>query len=167
MEISDQTRDHVRQAYERDYVPLVRLCLLLVGRLAEAEDIVQEAFVRAAAHLEQVPSERVRAYLTRVVLSICRDHWRRRLERAIPPLAWLTGAVSRSPEEQVILRDALWKALMRLPPKQRGCLVLRYYADLPEREVARLLGCSVGSVKRHCHRGAARMREEMREEMTP
>jgi RNA polymerase sigma factor (sigma-70 family) len=58
-------------------------------------------------------------------------------------------------------RDHLWDALSRLPERQRACLVLRCYEDLPEREIADLLGCSVGTVKSHTHRGLARLRQEV------
>ena len=58
-------------------------------------------------------------------------------------------------------REVLWSALVGLPDRQRACLVLRFYEDLSEREVASLLGCSIGSVKSHTHRGLKRLRKDV------
>jgi RNA polymerase sigma factor (sigma-70 family) len=55
----------------------------------------------------------------------------------------------------------LWSAVRRLPPRQRAVLVLRYHEDLPEAEVARLLGLPLGTVKSLAHRGLARLRDEL------
>src|SRR5436190_22625346 len=52
-------------------------------------------------------------------------------------------------------RDELWQAVLRLPPRQRACIALRYYEDLPEREVAAILSCSVGTVKKQSSRALA------------
>lgn len=62
------------------------------------------------------------------------------------------------------LAEQVHQALQALPPRQRAVLVLRYYADLPEDEVADLLDCSVGAVKTHAHRGSRVLRENLRED---
>jgi RNA polymerase sigma factor (sigma-70 family) len=61
-------------------------------------------------------------------------------------------------------RDELVRALHRLPPRMRAVLVLRYWEDLPEAEVARVLGCSAGSVKSQASRGLRRLRAVLAEE---
>jgi RNA polymerase sigma factor (sigma-70 family) len=122
----------------------------------DAEDIVQEAYVRAAPSLEQLQPGVVRAYLRRTALNIRHDR-RRRVAGIRLPL----GRDAADHAGIIEQRDHLWEALSRLPERQRACLVLRYYEDLPEREIADLLGCSVGTVKSHTHRGLARLRQEV------
>jgi RNA polymerase sigma factor (sigma-70 family) len=122
----------------------------------DAEDIVQEAYVRAAPSLEQLQPGVVRAYLRRTALNIRHDRHRRVAK------VWLPHGRDAIDHAGVVdEREVLWDALSRLPDRQRACLVLRYYEDLPEREVADLLGCSVGTVKSHTHRGLARLRQEV------
>ena len=60
-------------------------------------------------------------------------------------------------------RDELWQAVLRLPPRQRACIALRYYEDLPEREVAAILSCSVGTVKKQSSRALAQLRRELKD----
>jgi RNA polymerase sigma factor (sigma-70 family) len=62
------------------------------------------------------------------------------------------------PGTNVEEHDAVWAAIARLPPRQRACLVLRFYEDLSERDVADVMGCSVGTVKSQTSKGLARLR---------
>lgn len=149
----------LRLAYEEHYAYLLRVCVLLTGQYQEAEDIVQEAFVRAAPRIDDMKSEAIRPYMRQAVLNMCRNRWRRlKLEQRL--------RLGRSPqvlsaEQEIGNRDAVWRALMLLPPRQRACLVLRYYEDLSELNVSRLLGCSVGTVKSQCSRGLAKMQRSL------
>jgi RNA polymerase sigma-70 factor (sigma-E family) len=153
-----QTSDvALRAAFDRCYAAMLRLCMALGDQRGDAEDIVQEAFVRAAPKLGDLEPGVVKAYLRQVVLNLRLDRI-----RATNRFGLIRGRHAEDHASAVDERDVLWSALMGLPERQRACLVLRFYEDLPEREVARLLGCSVGSVKSHTHRGLARLRKEVK-----
>ena len=148
--------DALRDAFDQHYVSLLKLATALTGRRETAEDVVQDAFVRSAAHLERLPSEAVRPYLRRTVVNL----WRNRLRRLAVELRHLGRDDGSAPSTtSADDRDAVWRALRRLPPRQRACLVLRYYEDLSEREIADVLGCAPGTVKSQTSRGLAKLRE--------
>jgi RNA polymerase sigma-70 factor (sigma-E family) len=156
-------KDALREAFERHYASLLRLSLLLTGSKEDAEDIVQESFARAANRIGQLEPEDRGRYMRTVVLNTWRTrHRRSRLEAR----TWLGFHQRREPEE-VEERDALWRALQHLPTRQRACLVLRYFEDLPDREIGELLGCSVGTVKSQVSRGLRRLRQVYRGEEHP
>jgi RNA polymerase sigma-70 factor (sigma-E family) len=144
----------LRRAFEAHYEGLVRMGTLLTGRKDVAEDLVQEAFVRAASRIESLPPDEIRPYLRAAVVNL----WRNRLRRLSterrhdePP-----RDVAFPPIED---RDAMWRAISELPRRQRACVVLRYYEDLTEREAAQVMGCSVGTIKSQTSRALARLRK--------
>jgi RNA polymerase sigma-70 factor (sigma-E family) len=155
------TQDALREAFEQHHHRLLRLCFLLSGRREVAEDIVQETFVRVAPRIGAIDPERVWPYLRRAAVNLWRNRLRRLvLERRVR-LDRTDESDSAIPVEEL---DALWSAVLRLPDRQRACLALRYYEDLPERAVAEVLGCSVGTVKSHTARALARLRKELGDE---
>ena len=132
------------ELYQREYLPMVRLAHLITGSNEAAEDIVQEAFVRM--HKSWDRAERPGAYLRRIVVNGCHTwHRRRRMERERMPRPPAEGV---EPEARELL-----DALARLNPRQRSALVLRFYADMSEADVAQALGCRPGTVKSLVHRG--------------
>jgi RNA polymerase sigma-70 factor (sigma-E family) len=141
---------------------LGRLAFLLTGDQAVAEDLVQEAFVRAFARFGYLRSpDALGAYLRRTIVNLAgKHHQRRRRERALSMAAPSSplAAVGRPDVES---RELLWAALQQLPHRQRAALVLRFYGDLSERDAAAVLGCRAGTVKSLVHRGLAAMREEL------
>lgn len=148
----------LREAYELHATAILRLCVLLAGRQDVAEDLVQETFARVSLKLDGLSSDEVGGYLRTTALNLWRNRIRRlRVEgrfRPPPPTR------SEVPFEE---RDALWRAVRKLPARQRACLVLRYYEELSERETAEALGCSVGTVKSQTSRALKRLRREMRD----
>ena len=139
--------------YRDQYRAMVRLAHLITGSNEVAEDLVQEAFVRL--HRNWHRADRPAAYLRTAVVNRCRTWQRRRvLERrhestAEPGLA--------SPPEV----DETLAALARLAPRRRAALVLRFYADLPEADIAEALGCRPGTVKSLISRGLADLKESI------
>jgi RNA polymerase sigma-70 factor (sigma-E family) len=156
------------ELYLRHADDAVRLAYLLTGNRALAEDLVQDAFVRLAGRLVHLRDPGAfEAYLRRTVVNLTNSHFRRRrVERAY--LERARGAIGpqgvqlsdRSFED----REDLWQALMRLSARQRAALVLRFYEDLPERQVAEILRCRPGTVKSLVSRGLETLREEVRGE---
>jgi RNA polymerase sigma-70 factor (sigma-E family) len=139
----------------------IRLAYLLTGDRALAEDLVQDAFVKLAGRLVHLRDPGAfDAYLRRTVVNLANSHYRRkRLERAY--LRQEQGA-ARSAEGPFDpgARDELWGALRRLSERQRAAIVLRYYEDLTEQQVADILNCRPGTVKSLVSRGLAVLRGE-------
>jgi RNA polymerase sigma-70 factor (sigma-E family) len=141
-----------------------RVAFRIVGDREEAGDIAQEALVRAYARWPRVEA-RAGGWVARVSTNLALDHVRRRDRRQDRPLPpgddpgpATTGAAAHPHSgERIDLVDAL----RRLPRRQRDVVVLRYLADLPEAEVARSLGCGVGTVKSQSHRGLAALRRHL------
>jgi RNA polymerase sigma-70 factor (sigma-E family) len=137
--------------YRERYVPMVRLAYLMVGSTTVAEDLVQDAFARMHRHWDN--AEHPRAYLRTAVVNACRSHLRRlALERAYRrhPAALSDTVLPHA--------DELFDALAALPSRQRAALVLRFYEDLSEADIAVALGCRPGTVKSLLHRGLAELR---------
>ncbi|MFI6500432.1 SigE family RNA polymerase sigma factor [Nonomuraea typhae] len=137
---------------------LMRLAFLLTGGdQHEAEDLVQAALAKLAGKWRRVqaPEAYVRQVMYRQQVSRWRAAGRRpEVVRAAVPDRADVDATHRS-ELRMVLRGAL----ARLTPRQRTVLVLRYFEDLPDHEVAKVLGCSVGTVRSTAHRSLAKLRE--------
>jgi RNA polymerase sigma-70 factor (sigma-E family) len=148
--------------FASQYGPLCWLGLLLTGSRAEAEELAQEALVRTWWRWQLVrrPTDPGR-YARRVLVNRRRSLLRRAAVEA--------RSLARSgPEELVVPAGderalVLWQAVQALPVRQRAVLVLRFREDLPEAEVARLLGLPLGTVKSLGHRALARLRERLGE----
>ncbi|MGH9116714.1 MAG: RNA polymerase sigma factor [Acidimicrobiales bacterium] len=144
--------------YRRNRDPLLRLARLLTGSEALAEDVVHDAFLGLSRNWERV--ENPGGYLRTSVVNLTRTaHRRSTRDREKRERAERVGryqVVTNQPE-----LDETWDVLRRLPDRQRAAIVLRFYEDLPEAEIARLLRCRPGTVKSLIHRGLARVREVM------
>jgi RNA polymerase sigma-70 factor (sigma-E family) len=155
----DQERDRVFTAFvTARYSSLLRSAFLLTGDRGHAEDLVQAALVRTLLSWGRLRDPAKAEPYTRTTMLRLAGRWRRRRWNAeVPtpampePSTWDgTGSV----EEAAVVRSAL----MALPWEQRAVLVLRYFDDRPEAEVAALLGCSVGTVKSRTSRALAALR---------
>jgi len=153
--------------YRAHYRALVRMAVLLVGDTATGEEVVQDSFLAVSAAWARLRGgDKALAYLRQSVVNRARSVLRRRqvADRypAPPdpdaPSAEL-GAIAR------LERSAVVAALRLLPPRQREVLVLRYYLDLPEAQIAAVLGISRGSVKAHTARAMAAMRSALAAEV--
>jgi RNA polymerase sigma-70 factor (sigma-E family) len=160
--VAVSTEGALRAAFQHHYLSLVRLCVLLDGRRAEAEDIAQEAFVRLAPKIEEISVDAVGPYLRRIAINV----WKNRRRRVAAELRARIRGWNRPDDAGQTLeqRDAVWRLVLQLPLRQRACVVLRYYEALSERDVASVLGCSVGTVKSQTSRALARLRNEFSDE---
>jgi RNA polymerase sigma-70 factor (sigma-E family) len=153
----------------RDFVQARSPALLgtayaLTGDRGLAEDLLQTALLKTYRHWSQVRrSDRPEAYVRRVMANQRISWWRRRrVAESGVDLPDRAGPVPYPMED----RDELWQALHELPPRMRAVLVLRYWEDLPEAEVAAVLGCSAGSVKSQASRGLQRLRAVLTADQT-
>ncbi len=168
--VTPRTRDAlVTELFEAEGASLVRLARLFTDDRNAAEDIVQEAFIRLhrSAHRIQDPTKAA-AYLRSIVMNLTRDHNRRGLMSLRHQEAMPSGTVPELPEDVLAgdsERMAIIDAIRELSPRQRDCLLLRYYAELSEREIAQVLGISPNSVKTHCRRGLEALRASVRVEL--
>ncbi len=146
---------------------LLRYAVMLTGDPHLAQDLVQETMVRVQLNWRRVaradsPERYVRRMLTNQYIDWQRGSWFRRvLLRADPEEKAVTLGVRGDHAEATADRDQVWSWLARLPRRQRAALVLRYYEDLPDAEIAEVLGCAVGTVRASISRALATLRTEL------
>jgi RNA polymerase sigma-70 factor (sigma-E family) len=148
--------------FASQYAPLCWLGLLLTGSRTQAEELAQEALVRTwwRWRLVRRPDD-PGSYARRVLVNRHRSLLRRAAVEA------RSLARSRPVEQELVVAAGderamvLWQAVRALPQRQRAVLLLRFREDLPEAEVARLLGLPLGTVKSLGHRALARLRQRL------
>jgi RNA polymerase sigma-70 factor (sigma-E family) len=161
---TEATSEEYGTVYRAHLEPLLRFAWLLCGERHLAEDVVAEAFARVFSHWRRGRVAEPYAYLRRAVINEVTSRGRRRvLEVREERRRSANGRVGQRFDELVVERDVVVQALLRLPLRQRAVLVLRFYDDLSEGDVADLLGLSVGTVKSHTARSLERLRAELEE----
>lgn len=158
--------DKLESVYRSHGAEALRLAYLLTGDRELAEDLAQEAFVRVARRIGGLRNDdSIRWYLRRTVINLANSHLRRRrVERShLPTLAGSTSTASLGAVDVVTTR-AVREAIAQLSVKQRAVVVLRYYQDLTDQQIASVLGWPVGSVKSTLHRAAAILRQHLEQE---
>ena len=133
---------------------LLRTAYLLTRDWQQAEDLLQTALAKAWRAWGRL-DERPEAYVRTVLANTNISWWRRRWRGEVP-----TERLPETPtaDTGVEERDAVWAALGRLAPRQRAVVVLRYYEDLSEAEIAQVLRISPGTVKSQCSKALAHLR---------
>jgi RNA polymerase sigma-70 factor (sigma-E family) len=137
---------------------LVRTAHLITGDHHEAEDLVQLTLAKVYPHWVRISRlDAPDAYLHRALVnnSLTRHRMRRARQLLMP---WVPERPQPSETARVEQRSLLAQALAELPPRQRVVVVLRYWEDLSEQQVAEAIGCSVGNVKSQASRGLAKLR---------
>ncbi|MHC3391501.1 SigE family RNA polymerase sigma factor [Streptomyces lavendulocolor] len=136
---------------------LVRTARLLTGDFHEAEDLVQTTLAKVYARWRRIPRDEVDLYVRRALIN--NNLSRLRKKRVVHLLTpFLPERAHRSHAESVEQHTVLWQALRDLSPRQRAVMVLRYWEDLNEQDIAEVLDCSVGTVKTHARRGLEALR---------
>lgn len=128
---------------------LFRTAYALTGSIDVAEELVQDALVQLFVHWRKVQQADSReAYARRVVVNLATSRWRSRSRRreVLVPDAGADRSVAGF-EHEVAESESLWTAIQALPPRQRAVVVLRYYEDLSERQIADVLAIAPGTVK--------------------
>jgi len=154
--------------YTASWPRLLRVTYAVTGDSQRAEDALQTAFAQAFAAWEKVrraddPAAYVRKIAVNAALAQERKAFRRResLSGALPE-----PAPGRRSDDDVVVRDEVWTAVQALPGRQRAVVVLRYYEDLTERQIAEVLGCRPGTVKSQAAAALATLRARLREPAT-
>jgi RNA polymerase sigma-70 factor (sigma-E family) len=148
------------ELYLEHYRSLVRLAALLVRDMATAEEIVQDSFVAVHSNWRRLKDNaKASSYLRQCVVNRARSILRHRLvaDRTAPKLAPDMPSAEQG-ALTLLERSAVVAALHTLPPRQREAVVLRYYADLSEAEIASTMGITKGAVKSHTARAIAALR---------
>jgi RNA polymerase sigma-70 factor (sigma-E family) len=155
----DATRA-VTELYSTHYRSLVRLAVLLVRDVATAEEVVRDSFIAMHGAWRRLgDNEKALSYLRQSVVNRSRSVLRHRVvvdESAPKPAPDMPAAEQGA--LTLLERSAVIKALRALPSRQREALVLKYYADLSEAQIAAAMGISIGAVKSHTARGMSSLR---------
>ncbi|MGD0394555.1 MAG: SigE family RNA polymerase sigma factor [Acidimicrobiales bacterium] len=161
---SPDREDQIADLFLKHYDGLCRLAALLLSDRGGAEEVVQEAFLRTFSSWWRIRHlERAHWYLRTAVINQCRSRLRRRSTEdrsnrtfyATDPERKTVGRLgtdgTHPSDDSLVVMDAI----RGLPPRQRETVILRYYEDLPEAEIATILSCSVGTVKSQLARARA------------
>lgn len=159
---SDRENEPVAALYRLHYERLVRAAWLLSGDAGVGEEIAQEAFARLLERWAKLSHpEAALGYLQVSVVNLCRGRLRRILVARRHPVfreeVVEAPEAERGPGEVTAVREAL----RRLPYRQREAVVLRFYLELTDSQVAAAMGLSLGAVKSHLHRGMAKLTKEL------
>lgn len=150
----DEAAAAIAPLYRASALGLIRLAYVMLGDLPSAEDVVQEAFLGLYRNWRRVEGDGGALYYVRAsVLNGCRSVLRRRAVRRRmlleqPPAVSAEAVVLGAQERHEVIR-----ALGRLPHRQREALLLRFYCELPDAEIARVMGIRPGTVRSTVHRG--------------
>ena len=152
--------DRLTELYTAHYRSLVRLAAFLTGDRDNAEEVVQDAYVKVHGSWRGLREpDKAEAYLRTAVVNLSRSRLRRRVVAAKHrPEPMSDVASAESSAMRTVQRDLVMHALQQLPPRQREAVVLRYYGDLSEAQTAAAMGCSTGAVKSHMSRAMASLR---------
>jgi len=148
---------------EVHYRSLLRTAFLLTGDRYAGEDLLQDVLATSWVYAQRSTIEQPGAFLRRCLVNAYISQRRRRGRRR-EDAALLTGLpdpVRADVTDHIATRDAMWRALASLPRHQRAILVLRFYEDMSEAQIAQLLGVGVGSVRGGSWRGLERLRKTL------
>ncbi len=160
------TRQAERDAFVETHLKRIFLLIYrLVGNVADAQDLTQEAFIKALQRQEQLrDAEKAAHWLSRIATNTALDHLRKKVRRGETGLEGMAAPAPEemNPEQRVLQaeRAALLEAgLDRLTPRERAALVLRDLEDLPAEEVARRLNCGKATVRSHIANARVKFRK--------
>jgi RNA polymerase sigma-70 factor (sigma-E family) len=146
--------------YRDEYGAVLRTVRLVLGDAERAEEVTQEAFVRALKRWSKVREmTRPGGWVAVVAVNADRKRWRRESRGAVTP----TEETSRDHASSVVVSLTIREALFRLTVRQRAAVVLRYLTDLPIADIATALGCAEGTAKATLHQALSALRADLSE----
>lgn len=152
-----------RAFFDAEFQGLRRVAYLLLGDWGEAEDLAQETMVRVYRSWDKIRDrQKPAAYARTVLVNRHRSLLRRaRVEAKHLVSRTHTPTVPEIGEDGVVV----WQAMKKLPGRERELLILRYYEDMPQAEIADVLGIPIGTVKSLTHRALGRLRQVLGPEL--
>lgn len=163
-----ESRDEVQAFVAARRPTLYRTAYLLVGNVPDAEDLVQATLVRVIAAWDRIQRrDAPEVFARRVMVNLAASRWRRL--KTYAAIAQRATPARDEPDLAVaaVERDAMWAAIQSLPVRMRAVVVLRYYEDLSEIEIAAVLGCSTGTIKSQSSKALAQLRTHIEPSRSP
>lgn len=171
----DGDQDAFRELVDLYKDKVYQIAYRMVGNAYEAQDMAQEAFLRAYANIESYDENRkFSTWLFRITTNLCIDRLRKKkpdysLDAEIPGAEGLDGysqlsSPDKLPDEQVVtmeMQEWVQEGILKLPPKYRTAIVLRYIEDLSIQEISDILDLPENTVKTHVHRGREALRKHL------
>lgn len=159
-ETRDEALCRLMRAYRDD---LMRMCCVWLGDTSQAEDAVQETFVKAYRAMEKFRGESSeKTWLMRIAVNTCRSMrrswWSRHVERSVTP-DMLADVIPAAAQEDA----SLMEEVLRLPSREKDVILLYYYQDMPVREVAKALGIGVSAVSMRLKKARAHLKGMLEE----
>jgi RNA polymerase sigma-70 factor, ECF subfamily len=165
--IANGDADAVRPLIERYQKPLAAVLQRALGASPDVDDVFQETWIRVVRSAHRYdPEQRFSAWLFAIAWNLVKDRWSRRIAQADVDLAAMASP-ERSPEERAVAEDRAERVrelVARLPERLAQAILLRYFEELSEKDVAERLGIPVGTVKSRLHHGLKRLAESIDEE---
>lgn len=164
--IANGDAEAVRPLIERYKKPLAAVLQRALGSSPDVDDVFQETWIRVVRSAHRFdPTQRFSAWLFAIAWNLVKDRWARRAPHDDVDLATMPST-ERSPEEQAVARDRAERVremVGRLPERLAQAILLRYFEELSEKEVAERLGVPVGTVKSRLHHGLRKLAEVLDE----
>jgi RNA polymerase sigma-70 factor, ECF subfamily len=164
--IANGDADAVRPLIERYEKPLAALLQRALGPSPDVDDVFQETWIRVVRSAHRYdPTQRFSAWLFAIAWNLVKDRWSRRVPQDDVDLAEMASR-ERSPEERVVDADRARRVrdvVARLPERLAQAILLRYFEELSEKDVAERLGIPLGTVKSRLHHGLKRLAETIDE----
>ena len=162
---SEERDQAVSALFDRNYASLCRLAYVILGDRAQAEEMVMEAMLKTLGGWSRIRDvERIDAYLKRTVINLCRSKIRRKMiENRVNEVQHHRDE-SKAPDwdaERHETSRLVMEAVRQLPERQKAAVVLRYFEDLPEAQIAEVLDCSVGTVKSQLSKARAKLEKTL------
>ncbi len=167
--IANGDADALRPLIERYKKPLAAVLQRALGASPDVDDVFQETWIRVVRSAHRYdPEQRFSAWLFAIAWNLVKDRWSRRVTHADVDLSAMASP-DRSPEERAVMEDRAERVrnlVARLPERLAQAILLRYFEELSEKDVAERLGIPVGTVKSRLHHGLKRLAETIEEEWT-
>ncbi len=150
-----------REIMVREHLPrLLRLCAVILGGHRDAEDIVQDVFLKAFVSLHRFRGDSaISTWLTRIAIHACRDRirWKRRRKEVSEEEAQDGPDPASSPLERIVARETAIRAMSSLSPREEMVVRLRFGGEYRIPEIARTMRCSESTAKTHLRRALDKM----------